>query len=246
MKKSTKRIVIPVVSTIALIVVLLGGFAFRAKLETDKMSPAETGQVAPDVLAVRDGYVNLYLMDSGDGYVAFDAGRSPDVVLEEMTSLSIRPERVRAVFLTHSDMDHTGALEVFTQATVYLPDLEEQMIDGRTNRFFVFGNKVDRAYTLVTDNQVMSIGGLEIEAIATPGHTPGSMCYLVNGTHLYVGDTASLIDGTVGLFNDLFNMDSETQEGSLRELATLTTPTHMFTAHYGVSSDLQAALRDFR
>jgi glyoxylase-like metal-dependent hydrolase (beta-lactamase superfamily II) len=153
---------------------------------------------------------------------------------------------VKAVFLTHSDMDHTGGLEVFAQATVYLPELEEQMIDGRTNRFFVFGNNLERAYTLVSDSQVIGIGGLEIEAIATPGHTPGSMCYLVNGTHLYAGDTASFTDGTVGLFNDLFNMDSETQEGSLRHLATLTTPTHIFTAHYGFSSSLQAALRDFR
>jgi len=246
MKKSTKRIVVAVVSTIVLIVAILGVFAFRTALATNKMSPADTGQVAPNVFAVRDGFVNLYLMDSGDGYVAFDAGRSPDRVLEEMASLSIQPDRVKAVFLTHSDTDHTGALEVFTQATVYLPELEEQMIDGRTNRFFVFGNNLERSYTLVTDNQVISIDGLEIAAIATPGHTPGSMCYLVNGTHLYVGDTASLIDGTIGLFNDVFNMDSEVQEGSLRKLARLTTPTHAFTAHYGISSNLQAALGDLR
>ena len=114
MKKSTKRIVVAVVSTIVLIVAILGVFAFRAALATNEMSPAETGQVAPNVFAVRDGFVNLYLMDSGDGYVAFDAGRSPDVVLEEMASLSIQPERalVRPVTPCKSlvDNDHSGAL----------------------------------------------------------------------------------------------------------------------------------------
>jgi hypothetical protein len=130
MKTSVKRIVVAVVSTVGLIVVLLGVLLFVAFSETGKMTPVETGQVAPNVFAVKDGIVNLYLMDFGDGYVAFDAGSDPAVVLQEMASLSIQPDEVKAVFLTHSDFDHTAALEEFAQATVFLPELEEQMMEG--------------------------------------------------------------------------------------------------------------------
>ena len=84
MTKSVKRIVVAAVSTIGLIVVLLGVLLLVAFSETGKMTPVETGQVAPNVFAVKDGIVNLYLMDFGDGYVAFDAGSDPEVVLEEM------------------------------------------------------------------------------------------------------------------------------------------------------------------
>lgn len=52
----------------------------------------------------------------------------------------------------------------------------------------------------------------------TPGHTPGSMCYLVNGRDLFTGDSLSLKAGRAGLFNEFFNMDSETQKKSLRKL----------------------------
>jgi hydroxyacylglutathione hydrolase len=246
MKQSVKRIIVAAVSTIGLIVVLLGVLLFVAYSETGKMSPVETGQVAPNVFAVKDGLVNLYLMDFGDGYVAFDAGSDREVILEEMASLSIQPDEVKAVFLTHSDFDHTAALEEFAQATVFLPELEEQMIDGRKNRLFIVGNDLEREYSLVKDDQVIGIGGLEIRGIATPGHTPGSMCFLVNGTYLFIGDSASLKDGRIGLFNGLFNMDGETQETSLRELASLDTPTHVFTMHYGVSDNYQAAFADFR
>ena len=241
MKKSTKRILVGLASTFVVIVVLLGVYLFRVASETGNMTPVETGQVAPNVFAVRNGIVNLYLMDSGDGYVAFDAGSDPEVVLEEMASLSIDPDQVKAVFLTHSDFDHTAALDEFAQAAVFLPELEEQMVDGRTNRFFFFGNSLETEYALLKDDQVVNIGGLEIRGIATPGHTPGSMCFLVNDTYLYIGDSGSLKDGKVGLFNDRFNMDNETQATSLRDLASLTTPTHVFTMHYGVSSNFQAA-----
>ena len=45
------------------------------------------------------------------------------------------------------------------------------------------------------DGQVVEVGMLKIEVIHTPGHTPGSVCYLING-NLFTGDT--LFVGAVG------------------------------------------------
>ena len=45
------------------------------------------------------------------------------------------------------------------------------------------------------DNEIISVGSLEVQVIHTPGHTPGSVCFLVAG-NLFTGDT--LFVGDVG------------------------------------------------
>jgi glyoxylase-like metal-dependent hydrolase (beta-lactamase superfamily II) len=41
----------------------------------------------------------------------------------------------------------------------------------------------------IQDGEVLQVGSIRIEAIATPGHTDSHMAYLVNGTHLLTGDS---------------------------------------------------------
>jgi glyoxylase-like metal-dependent hydrolase (beta-lactamase superfamily II) len=47
----------------------------------------------------------------------------------------------------------------------------------------------------LTDNEIIRVGTLQIQVIHTPGHTPGSVCFLVDG-NLFTGDT--LFVGDVG------------------------------------------------
>jgi glyoxylase-like metal-dependent hydrolase (beta-lactamase superfamily II) len=89
----------------------------------------------------------------------------------------------------------------------------------------------------VENGQVVTLSGLKVEGILTPGHTPGAMSYLINDKYLFTGDTMSLAEGKGDLFNDFFNMDSEQQRISLRRLATLSEVEYIFTAHYGVADD---------
>ena len=41
----------------------------------------------------------------------------------------------------------------------------------------------------IADGEIISIGSVKIQAIATNGHTNAHLCYLVNDTHLLTGDT---------------------------------------------------------
>jgi glyoxylase-like metal-dependent hydrolase (beta-lactamase superfamily II)/rhodanese-related sulfurtransferase len=50
-------------------------------------------------------------------------------------------------------------------------------------------DRVTFEYEAVTDGASLTLGGLPVEAIATPGHTGESTCYLVDGTVLLTGDT---------------------------------------------------------
>jgi glyoxylase-like metal-dependent hydrolase (beta-lactamase superfamily II) len=48
----------------------------------------------------------------------------------------------------------------------------------------------------IADGETLSTGGLEIEAISTPGHAAGHLAFLVNGSDVFTADV--LFKGTVG------------------------------------------------
>ena len=233
-------------AVLGILVVLSGGVLVKLYLETRQMNSLETGNIVAGVYAVQDSYVNLFLVKASDTYIAFDAGNDKSLVQQGLEKLHIDPKRIVAVFLTHSDVDHIAACRLFPNAVIYLSKAEEQMVNGQTRRFLFMKNRLAPPYELVEDNQVIMISGLKIKGILTPGHTPGSMCFLVNETYLFAGDTMGIKNGEVTGFNDLFNMDSPRQEQSLAQLAALSGVKYIFTAHYGFSDSPEIAFRSWK
>jgi hydroxyacylglutathione hydrolase len=210
--------------------------------------PLATGQITPHVYAIRDKDVNVFICTDGTHAIAIDAGYSQDALREEMKQLPIAPEAVMHLFLTHSDHDHTGGLGLFKNAQVYLGKDEEQMIDGTASRLlWVYHNpKMGRPYSLLADGDVVTVGAIKVRAIATPGHTPGSMSYLVNDSALFTGDTLTLQNGHVHTFYHPFNMDTATQRQSIRKLAALESISLLCTAHTGCTGDFEKAVKLWR
>ena len=66
---------------------------------------------------------------------------------------------------------------------------------------------------LLEDGQVLDLGRQQVQVIHTPGHTPGSVCFLVNG-NLFTGDT--LFVGAAGR-TDLAGGSLETLIASIRD-----------------------------
>jgi glyoxylase-like metal-dependent hydrolase (beta-lactamase superfamily II) len=221
--------------------VVVVGLLMRVRSELRGMSPLPTGRITGDVFAVRDGHVNFYLVKDGDRYVAIDCGQHTEVVERELRSLGVDGNAVSAILLTHTDRDHVGALGLFIRATVYVPLAEEVLLDGTTHRVFIFNNKISRPYTSIRDREEMTVGGTTVLSILTPGHTPGSTCYLVNGKYLFTGDTIGLRNGEAGIFSRLFNMDAPRQAESLATIARLPGVETIFTAHHGTNDNYQAA-----
>jgi len=86
----------------------------------------------------------------------------------------------------------------------------------------------------------------KVTAIATPGHSPGSMSHLVNGSILVVGDTLTLRKGKVRPISrlqlaSLLSMDLIAQTES-KKLAALTNSPVMVTAHTGSTTDFKYAM----
>lgn len=223
----------------------------RAKYEISKMTPLETQEIGPGLYTFLDGHANVYLLRHDSGYLAIDAGEKNKISVKELQKLRIDPESVTDVFLTHSDFDHAGAVEVFSKAKVFLAAEEEQLISGTTARTFGkmgilrLKNKVRVPYTLLNDGDLMQIGSRRIQCVLAPGHTPGSMSFLVDGKDLFTGDTLRFIGGQITSFVPFFTMDLESNKKSIAKLATVNGVERIFTAHHGFTDDAEKLLKDY-
>lgn len=231
-----KLLIIIPLALVLLVVGFVGYFMIRVRMEVATLHPVATGELTEGVYTVEDDFSNLYLVKNGDSYIAIDAAKDAENVKAQMETLKIDPLKVTTVLLTHSDSDHVGALELFSNAEVYISEAEEQMVNGETARaLFLIKNSLED-YKTFKAGETLNIDGLQVETIATPGHTPGSVCYLING-NLFTGDNMSLTaDGKAGPFNDFFNMDSKTQKESIKILAQLKEVDYIFTGHHGYTS----------
>jgi hydroxyacylglutathione hydrolase len=208
--------------------------------------PLGTGQIAEHVFAVQTGSVNFFIYKKGEDAVCIDTGLKKEL-RGELGSLGISPERISHVFLTHTDIDHTGGLAAFGNAKICLSADEEPMITNKTARALgiIHNPGIKRPYQLLGDGETVFAGEIKIAAIATPGHTPGSMCYLVDDTALFVGDTFKLMDGKVQPIRR-FNMDTERQKESIRKLANLAGVLLACTGHRGYTEEFDEAIRDWK
>ncbi len=227
---------------------LVIGFAVFLAARVLRRSPLNTGNVSENLYTIRTGSVNFFIYkDAGDA-VAFDAGFN--LSKGEFEKIEIDPTSISHVFLTHTDMDHTGGLRLMTNASIYIGKDEEQMVNRTRKRMFglAYNRLQSKAYTLLEDGEEIRVGKIIIKTFATPGHTPGSTTYLVNGRILIVGDAFKLLKGEVGQgpLHKLFTMDQKEWEESLRKLARLKEIDIVCTAHTGCSGEFGRATAKWR
>ena len=113
-----------------------------------------------------------------------------------------------AIFLTHGHYDHTGAVEdlraLWPEVPVYLNHRDIYADDPRAQQVFPLLSGEVRNYD---EGDTLSVGGLTVEVLATPGHSEGSVT-LRCGDVLFSGDT--LFAGSCGR--------TDFQGGSMRKI----------------------------
>ncbi|UFJ41891.1 MBL fold metallo-hydrolase [Brevibacillus humidisoli] len=134
---------------------------------------------------------NAYLLtneQTGESIV-IDPGMDPQPLLE-----AVSDEHVSAILLTHAHLDHIGGLNELrnrTKAPVYIhPQEQSWLTDPNLNGSGYFGLDpiiCEPAEHELADHQLLSIAGLQIRVLHTPGHSPGS-CSFVIGQHCFGGD----------------------------------------------------------
>lgn len=246
MKKFIKRFFLVIGILLLLVVLFFAGYSLKANSMMKSMTPSETGEITEGIYAIRDSYTTMFLIRDGDSFIAIDCGNKPEAISEGLSTLGIDPLRVSTVFLTHTDGDHTGALQLFSDATIYLSTQEEKLLTGEASRFLFFGNSISRNdYILVNDREELTIGNRIIKGILTPGHTAGSMCYLIDGQYLFTGDALCLRDGKIEPFIRLINVDADMATESISLVTDLPGIRYIFTSHYGYTDDYENAVKDW-
>jgi glyoxylase-like metal-dependent hydrolase (beta-lactamase superfamily II) len=242
MKRTLKWVLVSFGTVVILIGLFIGGYMIKAKSEIKLLRPVETREIVSNIFSIKDSFVNLYLIKDSSQYIAVDAGNNSETVSGELKKLNIDPENITAILLTHTDGDHVAAIKLFKNAKVYLSRQEEQLLTGKKSRFLIFGTKIDtKVYSLIDDQQIINIGNTKIKGILTPGHTYGSMCYLLNDKYLFTGDALGLKDGKVVKFNEFFNTDTKTAIESMAKIKGIAGVECLFTAHHGYSDNYISA-----
>lgn len=247
MNKIVKKLLKVIGLLIGIVVVFGGYFFYKFSSETGKMTPVPTGKISQYGYAIKDEFVNMYLIKDSLGYIAIDTGKDIKVVEAEMQKLNIKPEEVIAVFLTHSDMDHVAGIPLFKKAKLYMASDEVKMLNGEKQKIPGYNNSISRNdYILLNDQQNVQIGRHKIHCILTEGHTSGSMCYQVNEKNLFTGDILSLHDGKLGDSVEFFDLDHDMTTKSISKITSIPNVEVILTSHWGISKDYKNAVKDWK
>lgn len=102
--------------------------------------------------------------------------------------------KIKHILMTHAHPDHMNGLEQMlkaTDATIYLHREEVEYMKECGNATGIptaFMEERSGSFRIVEDGDTASIGTLTVQFLHTPGHTPGSQCFLIEG-NLFSGDT---------------------------------------------------------
>ena len=165
--------------------------------------------VRVEVTADRRFGTNSYLVEDDETHdaVVIDSNLEPDLMIEVAKQ---RGANVKAILLTHTDIDHIAGLHelrgAFGPVPIAVHAAEKDVIaEGRPLRreFGPIATRVDNVTTLV-EGEPYRAGSLEFEVLHTPGHSPGGVTLKIDG-HLFTGD--ALFAGSIGR-SDFANSDT--------------------------------------
>ena len=133
----------------------------------------EQAEVHKVVVGTMDNNVYVLRCKQTGESVLLDAANEHDRLLDLAKALD-----VREVLETHGHWDHIQAVPQMRDAgySVHVTAQDAGMLPSYDQ--------------LLEDESVIEVGRLRLKTMLTPGHTPGSMCFLVEGSPiLFSGDT---------------------------------------------------------
>jgi glyoxylase-like metal-dependent hydrolase (beta-lactamase superfamily II) len=164
---------------------------------------------------------NTYIIheENSKSCCVIDPGYQANTILEKLDALGLT---VDAILLTHGHFDHVGAvkdLAADTDCRVFLCADDTQLPPMFTAGPLYYTDTYG-------EGSVLNVAGLYIHVLHTPGHTPGSVCLLVDHA-IFSGDT--LFAGSCGRTD--IGGDWVAIQRSLKRLAAIDADFHVYPGH---------------
>ncbi len=251
------RLVFALVS-VASAVLLAAGYVYRSGGEGGPAASPEPLFV-PRPVTIEPGLHLLgamspsvvYVVETPEGLILIDAGLESEheLLLQQFQFLGLDVRRLKLILVTHGHGDHyLGALGLqrLTGAKIHAGKGDSQVLRDAGPREAVFSTFPMEDVPIhstpvdveLVGGEVITLGDARLHVIATPGHTPGSVCYLLqrNGrTALFSGDTIMSIPGDLGTYSTYlpprYRGDASDYLATFRELAQLPPPDLLLPGH---------------
>jgi glyoxylase-like metal-dependent hydrolase (beta-lactamase superfamily II) len=177
----------------------------------------------PGLSAPEDAAVYLISIPGHAALIDCGCGDATDLLLANVESAGVRPEDLELLLLTHCHFDHTGAARALRDrlgCTVVAHALDAGYIergDDEVSAATWYGSRlqpcpVDRK--LRTQLEPIALGERTITAIHIPGHSPGSVAYLMSSA----GRSVLFAQDVHGPLHPSLLSDAAAYQASLRRL----------------------------
>jgi len=205
---------------------------------TDHIWLVGSGAAGFSITHPRDSHV--YLVADGAEAVLIDAGAGVDVgpILSEIDRSGVPRDAVQRIFITHAHADHSGGASALGRAVgarvSASPEVARYLRDGDERAASFDRMKQPGGYPddysfrackevgELADGQRLTVGSLQLEVLATPGHSSGHLGFALHrpsGVDLFSGD-AAFANGRI-LLQDLWDCSIGDSTQSIRRLADL-------------------------
>ena len=208
-------------SLIVFFVVTLASVAYlrHRAVRGNRLVAEEVPLLGPSAIAIVPGLYLLgglspgvaYAVETSRGLVLIDSGLDADasILKAQLASLGLDWTQIHAVLLTHAHGDHCGGAEHLRSslgATIYAGQGEAAVLragEPREAFFSTFHMPGRNPHPTTVDVELkggesLVFGDVRMRALATPGHTSGSTCYLMERAGvraLFAGDVISRLRG---------------------------------------------------
>jgi metallo-beta-lactamase class B len=131
--------------------------------------------------------VGSFIIDTGDGLVMLDTGIGDDdvaMMVADMKKLGLDPSKIKLILLSHEHFDHYGGVQylkknVCPDAKVALSLIGWNMLQTVQSEWAYIGSRPQSIDIFLVDGMKIKVGNEIFQIVATPGHSPGCLSFII-------------------------------------------------------------------
>lgn len=184
---------------------------------------------------------NCWLLweEASGSFAVVDPSANLEHILQSIRLRALDPGNLQYILLTHGHFDHILSVDLLRKATgapvLIHSDDASFLTNAEHNGYrFLFHRELTMqpADKLLRDQDTLPFGNSMLRVMHTPGHTQGSVCYLIDNI-MFTGDT--LFDQDIGR-TDLYGGSMDDLQASLRKIAALPGNFTIYPGHGSVTT----------